>query len=179
MLLYIDMEEVDPSIAEIERAMTAIRRSQARRSLARLAAEHDPAVFEVLDAVIGAEGEGLPATVTVVAERLGIDQPRASRLVTRTVDRGLLGREPDRGDGRRVRLVSTERGREEFARARRFRQAVFARATAGWSASDRATFARLLTRFVADLARETRRDARGPRHDGTSAPRPADPAGSA
>src|ERR1700746_3214966 len=83
-------------VEAVERAMVAIRRSQSRRTLARLAAarqgtssgaghgtaaapEPSAAGAEVLDVVEEAEESGGRATVTSVAAALGIDQPRASK----------------------------------------------------------------------------------------------------
>ncbi|WP_158879604.1 MarR family winged helix-turn-helix transcriptional regulator [Amycolatopsis anabasis] len=143
----------DP-VAEVERAMIAIRRSQARRTLSRLARERaagarlDSAVIGVLDAVEEGEQRGEASTVTAVAAALSIDQPRASRLVSRAVDEGLLRREADQADGRRAVLVLTESGRTRIDEMHTFRRAMFAEAMRDWSAADRATFGRLLTDFA-------------------------------
>ncbi|MFC9997797.1 MarR family winged helix-turn-helix transcriptional regulator [Nocardia sp. NPDC127526] len=147
------MTEKDPATAAIERAMVAIRRSQTRRSLSRLGAfgegpAMDPTVFGVLDAVEARDGE---ATVTDIANTLGVDQPRASRLVARAVSDGLLERRADQADARRVLLHLTRKAQAALERAHSARQAVFARATADWTDSERDEFARLLTRFVADF----------------------------
>lgn len=137
----------DPT-ADVERAMVTIRRSQARRTLGRRAraqgARYDPAVAEVLDAV----DAGAPASVGDVADALGVDQPRASRMVARVVDLGLVDRA---ADGRRAALSVTAAGRAQLDRTRAFRCAVFAEAMAGWPDGDAAEFARLLTAFVAGL----------------------------
>lgn len=134
------------AVADVERAMIAIRRSQARRSLSKLARERaEPAVQELLDAV---EATGEPATVTSLAAALTVDQPRASRLVARAVEDGLLRREADQRDGRRAVLVLTEQGRAEVARMHEFRRSVFAEAMVDWPDDDRREFARLLTSFV-------------------------------
>jgi DNA-binding MarR family transcriptional regulator len=126
--------------------MVAIRRSQSRRALSRQMTV-DPAVFGVLDAV---EERG-PSSVTDLAEVLGVDQPRASRLVAKAVDEGFLVRQADQGDGRRSLVSLTASGREQVDTAHSSRREVFARAMAGWSAEERAIFARLLTEFVAGV----------------------------
>jgi DNA-binding MarR family transcriptional regulator len=126
--------------------MVAIRRSQSRRALSRQMAV-DPAVFGVLDAV---EERG-PSSVTDLADVLGVDQPRASRLVAKAVDEGLLARRADQSDGRRSLVSLTTSGREQVDTAHSSRQEVFARAMADWSADERAAFARLLTEFVAGV----------------------------
>lgn len=155
MLLYIHMKDPRLSVRRVERAMTAIRRSQSRRTLARLAAAPDPALFELLDAVAQAEESGEPGTVTSLAERLGIDQPRTSRLVSRAVDRGLIRRVPDRADARRLLLLTTAGGRTHLDQARATRQEFFGRAMADWTDAERETFADLLTRFVAGFEQVT------------------------
>ena len=162
----------DEHTETVERAMVAIRRSQARRTLGRLAAArqgagpggtHEPATdsagtasADVLDIIEEAEEAGRRATVTSVAAALNIDQPRASKLVAAAVAAGLVRREADQADGRRALLVRTPAGRRLSAQAHAFRRQVFGAAMAGWPAADRAEFARLLTRFVESLAEVTR-----------------------
>jgi len=142
----------DDTLAAIERAMIAIRRSQTRRALSRLLPQAEQTAFEVLDAL---EEFGSPGTVGDVAGALGVDQPRASRLVARAVDQGLVIRQADQRDGRRTLLALTSRGRSHLAGAHRVRQEAFAAAMAGWPAADQATFARLLTSFTAALGNRT------------------------
>jgi DNA-binding MarR family transcriptional regulator len=137
---------MDTSMAMVERAMVAIRRRQSRRALARRM-QVDPAVFGVLDAV---EERG-PSSVTELAGALSVDQPRASRLVARAVDEGLLVRQADQRDGRRTTLSLTPLGKRQVAAAHEARQRIFAQAMADWPESDRETFARLLTSFIAAL----------------------------
>ncbi|WP_432036241.1 MarR family winged helix-turn-helix transcriptional regulator [Streptomyces cucumeris] len=150
-------------IDEVERAMVAIRRSQSRRSLARLAGGHSPgsgtggAAFDVLDAIEAAEQSGTPATVSGIAAALAVDQPRASKLVAGAVAAGLVRREADQADGRRALLIRTEAGRALTEEVRRFRRSVFAEAMEEWPEADQAAFARLLTRFVDALGRRTTR----------------------
>ncbi|MEU7480603.1 MarR family winged helix-turn-helix transcriptional regulator [Lentzea sp. NPDC042327] len=137
--------DVDTHLAAVEQALIAMRRSQSRRALAELAV---PA-FDVLDVIEAAERGGVQATVSGVAAALHVDQPRASKLVTSAVDAGLVARVADKADGRRVLLVRTPRGRATSAELHRARQAACAAAMAEWSEDERATFAELLTRFVA------------------------------
>jgi DNA-binding MarR family transcriptional regulator len=162
----------DEHTEAVERAMLAIRRSQNRRTLARLAAARHggrpgggrgPAAegasgagADVLDIIEEAEDAGGRATVTSVAAALNIDQPRASKLVAAAVAAGLVRREADQADGRRALLVRTPAGRHLSAQAHAFRRQVFGEAMAGWTAADRAEFARLLTRFVESLGAVTR-----------------------
>ena len=137
----------------VEHAMSAIRRSQTRRALAKLADQSDPAILETVDTVASLTAAGETASVSRVAELLELDQPRASRLVTRSVDQGLLDREVDEVDRRRRPLRVTEAGLERLDVARRFRAERFAAAMTEWDETDRVEFARLLTRFVTDYAR--------------------------
>ena len=145
--------EQGEAIAAVERAMVAIRRSQTRRSLGRLAPPDgakpiDPTLFNVLDVI---EDRDTPCSVSDVATALGVDQPRASRLVLRTVEEGWLERRTDPSDARRTLLALTSSGREQLDRTHRFRQAIFARVMADWSDADRSEFARLITTFVTSL----------------------------
>jgi DNA-binding MarR family transcriptional regulator len=147
----------DENVRAVERAMVAIRRSQSRRRLGRLAAGDsaeaaaDLTAFPVLDALQEAAERGESLTLTALAARLDLDPPRASRLVTRSVDRGLVRREADPDDRRRAVLALTGRGLAYLEEVRRGRRAAFARAMAGWSEADRAAFARLLGAFVAGM----------------------------
>jgi DNA-binding MarR family transcriptional regulator len=158
----------DEHVKAVERAMVAIRRSQTRRALSRLAerrlddADHADVVsssaVDVLDAIETAEQAGTPATVSSIAATLDVDQPRASKLVAAAVGAGLVRREADQADGRRAPLARTERGDAVFEELHRFRRSIFATAMSDWTDADRAAFARLLTRFVESLAGITGRD---------------------
>ena len=152
----------DEHVEAVERAMVAIRRSQNRRTLARLVAARQGAtpdggrgtaadgaggaVADVLDVIEEAEETGGRATVTSVAAALSIDQPRASKLVAAAVAAGLVRREADQADGRRALLVRTPAGQHLSAEAHAFRRQVFGQAMADWPAADRGEFARLLAR---------------------------------
>jgi DNA-binding MarR family transcriptional regulator len=147
--------------AAIARAMVAIRRAQTRRALSRLSARRGVrarrdatlpnAIFELLDVVDAATVHGGALTVTEAAAALGVDQPRASRLTAQAMDADLLRRAADQADGRRSLLILTPSGRDALDRIQAFRQHVIAEATTDWSTEDRATLARLLTRFVDDF----------------------------
>jgi DNA-binding MarR family transcriptional regulator len=148
-------------VADIERAMVAIRRLQLRRTLGRLSEQRggawfDPTMTAVVDAVEEHEEAGGPCTVSSVAAALSVDQPRASRLVARAVEQGLLARSADQLDGRRTLLTLTDGGVKHAERVHQFRRGVFAEAMAGWSPRQVATFARLLTRFTRSFTELTR-----------------------
>jgi DNA-binding MarR family transcriptional regulator len=85
-----------------------------------------------------------------VAERLGLDPSRASRLVAEAVDRQLVDRLTSTLDGRRIRLELTDQGQQVCARVQAVRRNYVAERVADWSAHERRTFARLLHRFTTD-----------------------------
>ena len=149
--------ESDPSVASIERAMVAIRRSQQRRRLGRAASGQlprgvAPAAIAVVDALDELASQGVSApTVGEVAEAMQSDPSRASRAVSQAVEAGLVRRSADQQDGRRSCLELTARGRTLIERVRASRRRFFSDATSSWSRADRETFAALLTRFTTDL----------------------------
>jgi DNA-binding MarR family transcriptional regulator len=166
-------------LADIDRAMRRIRRSQTRRSQIRLAARTDnpginfgtaagtagtagtecgtnPALVSVVDAVDeGPPAAGEQVTVGLVAERLGIDPSRASRLVAASIQSGHLVRVASQRDGRRIGLELTGAGREVLEATQRFRYAMFAKAMHDWTDDERTEFARLLTRFTSAFIEAT------------------------
>jgi DNA-binding MarR family transcriptional regulator len=139
---------VDAALEAIERALVVIRRRQTRRAIAGTMAN---SAYEVLDAVEAAEEASAPPTITEIAAALHLDQPRASRLVAATVDAGWVRRQAHPTDGRRTCLKRTREGRRVSAAVHRQRQATFAAAMSDWSPAEKATFARLLSRFVEAL----------------------------
>lgn len=149
-------------VAAVERAVVVLRRQQGRNALARLSARRGARsgtvgtlpdqVFQLLDAVEHATTLGRPPSVTEAAALLAVDQPRATRLAAQALDAGLLRREADQSDGRRSLLALTPDGRAALAQIRAFRRRVIAEALRDWSADDRADLARLLGRFVDDVA---------------------------
>jgi DNA-binding MarR family transcriptional regulator len=141
---------VDP-VAEVEAAMVAIRRRQTKRMLARAAGLADDSGQQVIDAIEAAGPE--PLGVNGIAEALGVDQPRASKLVAAAVAAGLVRREADQLDGRRTNLALTRAGHDRLAAVHTLRRARFAEAMTDWPDADKQTFAVLLTRFVTNLNR--------------------------
>ncbi|WP_280242811.1 MarR family winged helix-turn-helix transcriptional regulator [Nocardia abscessus] len=141
------MDEHDAVTAAVEAAMVRIRRRQTRGALNDGAVP--VAVFRVLDAV----ADGAADTVGALAPALGVDQPRASRLVAQAVSSGLLERVADQRDGRRSVLRLTAAGRRAVAEAAAGRRTAMAAAMADWTPAERADFARLLRRFVEKMDR--------------------------
>ncbi|WP_431969229.1 MarR family winged helix-turn-helix transcriptional regulator [Nocardia sp. bgisy134] len=137
------MEEHSAYTEAVAAAMVRIRHRQTRGALAG-ESRVPAAVFRVLDAASSIEN----ATVGALAPALGVDQPRASRLVAHAVSEGWLERVADQRDGRKAVLRPTELGRRILAAAHRRRAAATAAAMAHWTERERAEFARLLGRFV-------------------------------
>ncbi|MFX0576649.1 MarR family winged helix-turn-helix transcriptional regulator [Nocardia nepalensis] len=145
------MEEHDWVTEAVEAAMVRIRRRQTRGALGK----DSPvpiAVFRVLDAVAGSDA----ATVGTLAPALGVDQPRASRLVAQAVSSGHLERTADQRDGRRAVLRLTSAGRAVVAAARDGRRTAMAAAMSDWTDRERTEFARLLGQFVDALDADRR-----------------------
>lgn len=152
----------DDAVAAVESAMVRIRRRQARRTLARSFAppgeqELTPDGHAVLDLVEEAQQRGATATVGSIADAMGVDRPRASKLVAAAVQAGLVRREADQGDGRRALLVLSAAGRDHLEHVHELRRRRFADAMAAWAPAERANFAQLLTAFVAALDADSRR----------------------
>jgi DNA-binding MarR family transcriptional regulator len=145
------------ALATVERSMIQLRRSMTRRTLARLAAREsgqmvDPALADVVDAVEeGPEHSGQEITVGLVADRLGIDPSRASRLVAASIKAGYLRRVASQADGRRIQLELTQSAEEMAAAAHRVRQELYDQLMRDWSGQDRSTFAELLDKFTEAL----------------------------
>lgn len=147
------MDADEQALLAVERAMVRLRRSMGRRSLgnaflAELDRPIDLALFAVLDAVDEGPGENGAVTVSGVAERMDLDASRASRVVAAAVASGHVTRVASQQDGRRVGLELSASGRALIDRMHRFRQQRFAHAMRAWTATERAEFARLLTRFT-------------------------------
>jgi DNA-binding MarR family transcriptional regulator len=145
------------SLEAIDRAMSRVRRSQTQRGLARMAQEqacgwHHLSLVPVLEALEEGPGpDGLEVTVGLVAERLGLDPSRASRMVTAAIQEGFVARVASQADGRRIHLELTENGQVFAAETHRHRQLFLGRVLAEWPEADLAEFARLLSRFATDL----------------------------
>ena len=89
-----------------------------------------------------------PLSVSEIAEAVGVDQPRASRLVAQGVEHGLVRREADPDDARRTSIALTEQG---LAAARHFRGAQrdqVAIALESFSDDEREELASLLARLA-------------------------------
>ncbi len=165
--------EPDP-IAVIERAVSELRRSGGRAPWSRPAADHEHhgapnqhggprgplgwkggrhehpfanmARYRLLS-TLDRLGDG--ASVNELAAAIGVDQPRASRVVADCVERGLVTRSTDPTDARRSVIALTDDGRAVLDERRRDRRAAVEQALQGFTDDERAHLAELLARFVA------------------------------
>jgi DNA-binding MarR family transcriptional regulator len=89
-----------------------------------------------------------PLSVSALGEAVGVDQPRASRLVQQGVQRGFVQREADPDDARRTRIGLTDEGRT-FARGMRGeRRQVLSRALESFTEDESRELARLLSKLA-------------------------------
>ena len=142
---------------DIDRTMTQIRNSMARRSLGRMALRDlgidiETADLDIISAVEAGPAGGDEVTVGMVAERLSIDPSRASRIVADAVDKGIIRRVASQADARRIGIELTELGLGYAQAVRRHKWKVFADALGQWPEEDLVTFARLFQRFSGQVA---------------------------
>ncbi len=104
-----------------------------------------PARLRLLEALSAASH---PLSVSEIAEAIGVDQPRASRLVADAAMRGLVERNPDPADARRIRVAITSAGRALLDSMRDSRRSAVQAALADFTPAERETFAAQLARFV-------------------------------
>jgi len=104
-----------------------------------------PALIRMVEALSSASE---PLSVSRLAEAIGVDQPRASRLVQQGVDRGWVRREADPDDARRTRIALTPEGARLFRGVRGERREALARALAAFTDDESAELARLLTKLA-------------------------------
>ncbi|KUL30800.1 MarR family winged helix-turn-helix transcriptional regulator [Actinoplanes awajinensis] len=129
----------------IARALVRIRRDQQAGHLQKRAAAPDAASFRYLDALDEAGG---PLPISAIADRIGVDRPRASRLTTALLTDGLITREPQPGNARYILIQLTAAGRAVVAAAQENRRRGVAEALTGFSAEESRALATLLARFV-------------------------------
>lgn len=104
-----------------------------------------PAWMRMLEALAAASE---PLSVSALGEAVGVDQPRASRLVQQGVQRGLVQREADPDDARRTRIALTDEGRRIARGMRGERREVLARALESFSDEESRELARLLSKLA-------------------------------
>ncbi|GAA3921512.1 MarR family winged helix-turn-helix transcriptional regulator [Microbacterium invictum] len=105
-----------------------------------------PARLRLLDALAAASH---PLTVSEVGESIGVDQPRASRLIQQAVELGLVRREADPDDARRTRVALTDEGARVARGLRGRRREQLSSALADFSIQERTDLVRLLAKLAA------------------------------
>ena len=153
-ITYMDAERQDP-IAEIEQAVVALRhfRPLGRGRMPHVhgfRGTHDRSLggaarFRLLGALRDRDG----MSVSDIADVIGVDQPRASRLVNDSAERGLVTRRADEKDARRSVVQLTDAGRAMLTTANASRRTAVTEAVSDFTPDEAAQFAALLTRFVA------------------------------
>jgi len=142
------------AILRIDRAMVRIRRSQTRRTIGRLIERELGTGFNMAHSfVVDALDEARSSldeepSVGTVAEYLGVDPSRASRMVAGALRGGYVRRVASQADGRRMCLELTAAGRKLLRTAGRFRRYFFSKKMANWPDHDCVEFARLFTKFT-------------------------------
>ncbi|MET8353064.1 MULTISPECIES: MarR family transcriptional regulator [unclassified Micromonospora] len=101
--------------------------------------------FRYLDA-LSSPRAGL--SISQIADMIGVDRPRASRLTTELLDEGYIQRESAPDDSRYALIRLTARGRKLVAEMNESRRQSVAEALAGFTAEESHSLAVLLRRFV-------------------------------
>lgn len=104
-----------------------------------------PAWMRMLEALAAASE---PLSVGALGEAVGVDQPRASRLVQQGVQRGLVQREADPDDARRTRIALTDAGRKIARGMRGERREVLSKALESFTEEESRELARLLSKLA-------------------------------
>lgn len=104
-----------------------------------------PARMRLLEALAAASH---PLSVGEIADAVGVDQPRASRLVQQAVQLDLVRREADPDDARRTRVALTDAGTRLVRGFRGERREAIDAALAAFTDAERAELARLLTKLA-------------------------------
>ncbi|WP_460631391.1 MarR family winged helix-turn-helix transcriptional regulator [Leifsonia lichenia] len=104
--------------------------------------------FRMLDVLDAAERDGTTFSISTLAPAIGVDQPRASRLVQEAVDRGLVSRVTDPADARRTLIQLTAAGRKQISEVRNHRRSAVEQALGAFTPEEAKTFAELFARFV-------------------------------
>ena len=104
-----------------------------------------PARMRMLEALAAAS---TPLSVSALGEAIGVDQPRASRLVQQGVERGFVRREADPDDARRTRIALTDEGRKVARGMRGERREMLTSALAAFTDEERTELARLLNKLA-------------------------------
>lgn len=131
----------------------AAKRELSIRALNDFGLAIDQAQLDVLIVVYGAEANSTPADgevmVSSVAERLGIDPSRASRLVSEMVEAGYTRRAVSQADARRTIIELTDAGRAVVEAIRAYKFLVMGDFLSRWSPEQLAMFVPMMQEFAA------------------------------
>ena len=111
------MREATEDYVRVAEFRSALRRFLRRAEKIARAAGLTPQRYLLLLMVKGAPDGGERSTVTELAERLQLAQSTVTELVDRSVEAGLLRREPSENDGRVAHVRLTEEGERRLAQA--------------------------------------------------------------
>ena len=145
------------AMASIDAVMHRVRRSIQRREFGRrilaaidpgLEVPHLDAISAIAQVSTDADAPRQEVTVGLIAERLGIDPSRASRVVADVGERGYAKRVASQSDARRICLELTGKGRRFIEAVRRNKLQIFAQALGTWNERELVVFAALLDRFT-------------------------------
>ncbi len=89
-----------------------------------------------------------PLSIGEIADAVGVDQPRASRLVQQAVQLDLVRREVDPDDARRTRVALTDAGAALVRGFRGERREAIDTALSEFTDAERVDLARLLTKLA-------------------------------
>lgn len=98
--------------------------------------------------LVALDAASRPLSVSDLGAAIGVDQPRASRLVQSAVELGLVRREADPDDARRTLIALTADGAREAQGFRAQRRGRLDEALAGFSDQERADLGRLLSKLA-------------------------------
>ncbi|WP_314428402.1 MarR family winged helix-turn-helix transcriptional regulator [uncultured Microbacterium sp.] len=104
-----------------------------------------PARMRMLEALAAASA---PLSVSDLGAAIGVDQPRASRLVQQGVAHGFVRREADPDDARRTRIALTDEGRKIARGMRGERREALGKALAAFTDDEREQLATLLSKLA-------------------------------
>lgn len=104
-----------------------------------------PARMRMLEALAAASA---PLSVSDLGAAIGVDQPRASRLVQQGVEHGFVRREADPDDARRTRIALTDEGRRLARGVRGERREMLGAALSAFTAQEQEELARLLNKLA-------------------------------
>ena len=150
-------EAAAKAVAAIDAVMSKVRRSIQRRDFGRLILARVAPSLEVshLDAInaiahnpVVSNSSQDEVTVGILAERLGIDPSRASRISADIVERGYAFRVASQLDARRICLKLSAKGERFVMAVRQTKWRIFAGSLAQWDEQELVTFAALLERFA-------------------------------